>query len=407
MEKLLVNNMDFLEAVKLTIVSLKANKVRSFLTMLGIIIGVSAVILLVSLGSGLQRYITSTFEDLGSNTLYVLPGQVGQEGQSITGPPNFSGSKLTLNDSRDIKKLGLPIVDVGASNENSTSIKYGNISKYVQIHGITENFLKMSNINIVLGRDLTKADIDQERKVVILGNAIADKLFNGINPLGKKVLMGDFRYEVVGIMEKKGGGLGASLDDVPFIPITSYQRHFNSDKIQAISIAVQNKESIPEAKAMVEKFFLKRLKKDEFSVVDQASLVTTINSIIGVLTAALGGIAGISLLVGGIGIMNIMLVSVTERTKEIGLRKAVGATSKDILFQFLTEAITLCLIGGGIGILLGAGGALLAQKVIPTEVPLWSVILAFGFSAMVGIVFGVAPAIKAAKLDPIVALRYE
>lgn len=401
--------MIIVEIFRLSFTSLKANKVRSFLTMLGIIIGVSAVILLISLGSGLQNYITQQFESLGTNILYVMPGQVGQEGQGFSqGPPNFAGSKLTLKDSQDIARLGIPIIAASASIEEPISIKYADVSKYIRIHGIEDNFLKMRNINIALGRELTKADMDQQKKIAILGSVLIEKLFGEINPLGKKVLIGDFRYDVVGVTEKKGGGgLGASLDDIAFIPLTSAQRLLNQENVQAISVEINDKQNIDEAKKMVEKLLNKRLKEDEFSVVDQASLLETINSIISVLTIALGSIAAISLLVGGIGIMNIMLVSVTERTREIGLRKAVGARSIDILVQFLIEAVSLCLVGGLIGILIGAGGSMVARKFIPTVVPIWAVLLAFGFSAAVGIIFGVAPAAKAAKLDPINALRYE
>jgi len=401
--------MIIIEIFRLSFTALKANKIRSFLTMLGIIIGVAAVILLISLGAGLQNYITQQFESLGTNILYVMPGQVGKEGGGFTqGPPNFAGSKLTYKDSRDISRLGKPIIDASASIEEPTAIKYANTSKYIRIHGVEDNFLKMRNINVVLGRELTKSDMDQQKKVVVLGPSLKEKLLGEIDPIGKKVLIGDFRYDVVGVTEKKGGGgLGSSLDDTGFIPLTSAQRLFNQDNVQAISVEVNDKQSIDEAKKMTEKLLSRRLKEDEFSVVDQASLLETINSIISVLTVALGGIAAISLLVGGIGIMNIMLVSVTERTREIGLRKAVGAKSGDILAQFLTEAIVLCLTGGFIGILIGAGGSLLAKQFIPTVVPLWAVLLAFCFSAAVGIIFGVAPAYKAAKLDPINALRYE
>lgn len=395
------------EVLNLAFTSLKANKVRSLLTMLGIIIGVSAVILLIALGNGLENYITQQFEDLGTNILYVLPGQVGKEGQSMQGPPNFAGSKLTLKDSRDIAKLGGSIVGASSSIEIPASVQYGNISKYVRVHGVEDNFFKMRNIIVETGRELTKADVEQQRKVVVIGPILKEKLFGEQKALGKKILIGDFRYEVVGITATKGGGLGQSLDDIPFITIINAQRQFNQESVQAISVEISDKQSIPDAKKSIEKLLLKRYKEDEFSVVDQASLIQTITQIIGVLTSALGGIAAISLVVGGIGIMNIMLVSVTERTKEIGLRKAVGAKFKDILFQFLMEAVMLCLVGGLVGVLLGAGGAMLARKLIPAVVPFWSVLLAFGFSAAVGIIFGVAPAYKAAKLDPITALRYE
>lgn len=400
--------MDVLEIFKLSWVALRANKIRSFLTMLGIIIGVMSVILLISLGNGLQNYITQQFEGLGTNVLYIMPGQVIQEGQSFSGGmPNFAGSKLTLKDTRDASRLGRPIIDASASIEQPIAIKYQDISKYIRVHGVTENMISMISIKVILGREISKGDMDRSKKVVVLGYNLQEKFFGEQNPLGKMLLIGDFRFEVIGVTEKKGGGLGATFDDICFIPLTSAQRLFNQENVQAIEVEVDSKENISEAKKILEQHFLKKYKEDEFSVVDQASLISTINSIIGVLTAALGGIAAISLLVGGIGIMNIMLVSVTERTREIGLRKAVGAKSQDILWQFLIEAVNLCLAGGSVGVVLGVGGSLLAQKFIPASVPLWAVLLAFGFSAAVGIIFGVAPAAKAAKLDPIDALRYE
>ncbi len=402
--------MEVLEILKLSFSSLKANKLRSFLTMLGIIIGVAAVILLISLGSGLQNYITQQFEDLGTNFVYVLPGQVLAEGGGFTqGQPNFAGSKLTLKDVKDIKRLGYPIVDASAIIEGPGSVKFGSVSKYLQYHGVEENFFKMRSVKIAIGREFKQSDIERKKKIIIIGQNVREKLFGDVSPLGKKILLGDSRYEVIGVTEEKGGGLGVSMDDIVFIPITAAQSQFNQESVQDIMVEASDKETIPEVKKTVERFYLKdrKLKEDEFSVVDQASLLSTINSIIGVLTAALGGIAAISLLVGGIGIMNIMLVSVTERTREIGLRKAVGAKSQDILFQFLAEAVTLCLVGGLIGILIGICGSFLAEKFIPTTVPLWAVLLAFGFSSAVGLIFGVAPAAKAAKLDPIDALRYE
>jgi putative ABC transport system permease protein len=401
--------MIFIEVFKLSLLALKTNKVRAFLTMLGIIIGVTAVILLISLGTGLQNYINNQFESIGTNLLYVLPGQVGQEGQGLSsGAPNFAGSKLTVDDARKLAKKGGSITATSASIELPASIKYGNQSKYSRIHGVMENFTQLINLNVAEGRTLNKSDVDNQSKVAVLGPEIKNKLFANQNPIGKKILVGDVRYEVIGINEVKGGGgMGASMDDLVFVPITTVQEQFNQDNVQTIIIKVNSKENIEEAKTVTKRYFKYRLKEDEFSVVDQASLVTTINSIISVLTTALGGIAAISLLVGGIGIMNIMLVSVTERTKEIGLRKAVGARSRDILWQFLIEAVILCLVGGLIGILLGILGCAVAQRFIPASIPLWSVILAFSFSATVGIVFGVAPAYKASQLDPINALRYE
>lgn len=401
--------MQILEILKLSITALQANKIRSALTMLGIIIGVAAVILLISLGSGLQKFITQTFESLGANTIYVMPGQMmSEEGGFSESAPNFAGSKLTLEQTEGLKKISPTIQDAGAMIEMSATIKYGNISKYAKAQGVTENFFTIYNIGVEEGRILTKNDIDKKRKVAVLGATLKEKLFPNTDPLGKKILVGENRYEVVGVAEKKGGGIANDLDNAAYIPITCSMEQFGTNNVMAILISASQKDAIDEAKAVSKRYLLKKgLEEDDFSVVDQASMLSSINQILGVLTIALGGIAAISLVVGGIGIMNIMLVSVTERTREIGLRKAIGAKSTDILIQFLIEAVVLCLIGGAAGILIGFGGSLIAQTWIPAAVPLWAVLLAFGFSTLVGIVFGVAPAYKASRLDPINALRYE
>ena len=402
--------MDFLETFRLSFTALKANKVRSVLTMLGIIIGVSAVILLISLGSGLKHYITDQFDKLGSNMILVMPGKIlSDDGEITHGPPNFAGSKLTLKQADDIKKLGSPITNATPSIEMPVSAKYGNTSRFVNADGITEGQLEMSDIKIDQGRGISKSDVDRNRKIAVIGPIVMEKLFNNNDPIGKKILLGDRRYEIVGITESIGSGLMGSSDpdNNVYIPITSAMDQFGMDNVQVISVKVADKDDIEEGKAIVKRYLSRKLKEDDFTVTDMSSMLDAINSILGVLTMALGGIAAISLVVGGIGIMNIMLVSVTERTKEIGLRKAVGAKSTDILLQFLTEAVVLCLFGGAIGILIGFGGSIIARKWIPAIVPLWAVLLAFGFSAAVGIIFGVAPAYKASKLDPIKALRYE
>ena len=402
--------MDFLETFRLSFTALKANKVRSLLTMLGIIIGVSAVILLISLGSGLKHYITDQFDKLGSNMILVMPGKIlSDDGEMGQGPPNFAGSKLTLKQADDIKKLGSPITNAAPSIEMPVSAKYGNTSRFVNADGVTESQLQMSDIKIDQGRGISKSDVDRSRKIAVIGPIVMEKLFNSNDPIGKKILLGDRRYEIVGVTESIGSGLMGSSDpdNNVYIPITSAMDQFGMDNVQVISVKVADKDDIEEGKAQVKRYLSRKLEEDDFTVTDMSSMLDAINSILGVLTMALGGIAAISLVVGGIGIMNIMLVSVTERTKEIGLRKAVGAKSGDILLQFLTEAVVLCLLGGGIGILIGFGGSIIARKWIPAVVPLWAVLLAFGFSAAVGIIFGVAPAYKASKLDPIKALRYE
>lgn len=397
---------DLQEIFSLALKSILRNRVRSSLTMLGIIIGVAAVILLVSIGQGLQSYVTTQFEQLGANTIAILPGRVSLEG-GFQGPPNFAGSKLTIRQMEDLGNLGGSIEAVGAAMEMPTSIKYRGESKYTAALGITAGFEKVRKIKVGEGRSIGQADVDLARKVIILGKGIVEDLFGGHDPLGKDVIVAEERFQVIGVLEEIAGGIGIDVNSFAAIPITSAQRLSGGDSVQQILIKVQNKEEIPEAITRVKRYMGGQLKEDDFSVLDSASLIGTITQILGVLTVALGGIAAISLVVGGVGIMNIMLVSVTERTREIGLRKAIGAKPSDILVQFLIEAIVLSALGGIIGILLGAGGALVIDKFFVTEVSAWSVLLAFGVSVAVGIVFGVAPALRASRLDPIEALRYE
>jgi len=399
------------EITKLAVRSLFRNKTRSVLTMLGIIIGVSAVILLVSIGQGLQNYITEQFESLGSNIVVVLPGRVGGgsgEGFNPAAAPNFTGSKLTLSYVDKLARLGSPIVAVGAGIELPSGISYLGKSKYTTVGGLTAEYQKMRNLTTSQGRMITDADNRVGRNVVNLGQTLVDKLFNGGNPLGKEVTIGSQKFQVVGILSKVGGGgFGVDINDFAVIPLSAAQKIYGQKTVQVIGVQASDKESILQVKNMVKKELGKSLKEDDFSVVDQGSLVETINQILGVVTLALGGIAAISLIVGGVGIMNIMLVSVTERTREIGLRKAVGAKPQDILIQFLIEAVILSLGGGMIGVIIGGVGAWGINHFITTSVTWWSVILAFGVSAVIGIVFGVAPARRAAKLNPIEALKYE
>lgn len=394
------------ETINLATKSIIRNKARSTLTMLGIIIGVASVILLVSLGQGLQSYLTEQFEQLGSNQIFVLPGQ-GFEGFG-QGPPNFAGSKMTLTHVDDISKLGGPIKNAAADNETPALVKYKGESKVSTVAGISAAWMEMTSVEVGKGRKLTSGDINQSRNVAIVGQTVVEELFNGNNPVDKEITIGDVNFQVIGELEKLGTqSIGFDIDNFVIIPITSAQRVFGVDIVQTIIVQAKSTEEIAEAIDSVERYLLTQMDEDDFSVVDQSSLLDTINQILGVLTAALGGIAAISLVVGGVGIMNIMLVSVTERTREIGLRKAVGAKPSDILNQFVIEAVTLSILGGGIGILIGWGGSLLINRFFPAEVTFWAVALAFGVSAAVGIIFGVAPAVRASRLDPIEALRYE
>lgn len=396
------------EITKLAIKSLLRNKTRSILTMIGIIIGVSAVILLVSIGQGLQNYITNQFEALGSNLIIVLPGKVGTSG-GLSSAPNLAGSKLTIQDVNRLQQLGGPIESVGAGIEMPATVSYFGKSTYTTVGGLTASYQKMRNLVTSVGREISDSDNNSDRPVADVGTTVINKIFGGQNPIGKKITIGGQKFVIVGILSEigSGGAIGQDTNNFVFIPLTTSQNLFGMKSVQAIGVKVKDKTDIPLATSMINKELGKRLKTDDFSVVDSSSLLATITQILGVITLALGGIAAISLVVGGVGIMNIMLVSVTERTREIGLRKAVGAKPNDILVQFLIESVMLSVVGGGIGVLIGFLGSLAVNQFIATTVTFWSVALAFGVSAVIGIVFGVAPAARASKLNPIEALKYE
>jgi putative ABC transport system permease protein len=391
------------ESLEVALQSLFRNKLRAFLTMLGIIIGVSSVILLISIGSGLQSYVTGQFESLGSNLLFVTAGSEDQKfGQG------FARQVLTQKDVKAIKRIGYPIENATGFIALFAKIKYRTKEKTISINATDENGIKMSNYKAKIGRIISQEEVEKGSYVTLLGPDIAKELFGNANPVGKNVLLQSSKYKVIGVFESKGGaGVGSSPDEEIFIPITTAQKQFNHDKLTLIYVKVAKKEELPNAKDKIIEKLLKSYDKDDFSVRNQADLLTTINQILGVITAGLGGIAAISLLVGGIGIMNIMFVTVTERTREIGLRKAVGAKPSDILIQFLIESVVLSVIGGAIGILLAMGGSLIISKFLSSEITPSAIALAFGFSTTIGIIFGVVPAYKAAKLNPINALRYE
>ena len=397
--------MYILEFFKLAIVSIYTNKVRSLLTMLGIIIGVASVILLVSIGTGLQSFVTEQFASLGSNTIYIFPGRVDFQ----SGGPTTPVSKFEISDIADLKRQTENIEDVTPLVVSQGRIGYKGELSAVEIQGVWENYFEMQSYPLRLGRHITQNDVERSRKVIVIGAKPVEELFGkNADPIGKYITLSDVRYQIVGVFETKGGGaLGGNIDGTTFIPYSTALRQFNQTNPYMIVIQTTSAETADMAAEEAKKTLLKRLKEDDFTVLQQKELLNTINQFLGVITVALGGIASISLLVGGIGIMNIMLVSVTERTREIGLRKAVGATPNEILLQFLIEAIILSLIGGAIGIGLGTLGSLALKSFIQTAVTPWSIFLAFAFSAGVGIIFGVAPAIRAARLNPIDALRYE
>jgi putative ABC transport system permease protein len=402
--------MNFLETFKVALEAILSNKVRSGLTMLGVIIGVLAVILLVSIGEGAQVYITKELTGMGTNLLIITPGKTSTSG-GFHPPSAGTVRKLTYDDSQALKRRAWLLSDAVPLVFGTGRIKYRNMGRDTMIIGTTPEFQRIRNLFVDIGSYVTQGDVDSKAKIVVLGTKVKEELFGQDNALGMAVTLSDARYRVVGVMQKRGTSLGMDLDDIVFIPVTSGQELFDTDGLFEIIASTPRTEDVDRAIAQIKEVLIKRhAHKEDFTIQTQGAMLQTMNTILSVLTAVLGGIAGISLLVGGIGIMNIMLVSVRERTREIGIRKAIGARNSDIMAQFLIEAITLSGVGGVIGIVLGVGLALLIPlfvTVLPTSVSVWSIAMAFSFSMAVGVFFGVYPARKASLQDPITALRYE
>lgn len=393
-----------METILSAFTAIYANKLRSFLTILGIVIGVTSVILLISLVTGLKTFITGQIEGLGSNLLFVIPGRLG----GARSPGGVQANRLQYTDATLLKDKLSSEAQISAVIQRTATLKFGNkTDKGAAIFGVEANYPKIISIKILQGRFFKESEVLSLRKVAVIGQTIRNNLFGSSQPIGKQIDIAGLKYIVVGILGSRGSTFGLDQDNSVIVPFSTAQRQFGIDRLNTIYISVNNPSNVKSVQEKAITALKKRLTEDDFTVQSQEQTLSTISQITGVLTLALGGISAISLIVGGIGIMNIMLVSVTERTREIGLRKAVGAKRKDIRNQFLVEAVTLSGIGGIIGIILGFGISLIIGRFFTTTVPLWSVGLSFGFSMLVGIIFGVAPAIRAAKLDPITALRYE
>jgi putative ABC transport system permease protein len=396
--------MEIKELFKLSITAIAANKLRSFLTTLGIIIGVFSIIVLVSIGSGIQSYVTSQISSLGSNIIDVLPGSQGD----LFG--GFLSNNLKLQDSKNIQRA---IAGVGKATpilQQTAILKYKNVkNKNAFVGGVSYEYPEViSSLKMYQGRFFTKGQQVSGSAVTVLGYKAYELFFNNQNAIGKRIYVGDKQYTVVGVAEKTGTAFGGfDRDNIVYIPVELAQSQFGTTIVREIVVSANSKELIPIVIKRIEDTLLKKLSKDDFSIETADSISQTISNITNVLSVALGGIAAISLLVGGIGVANIMLVSVTERTREIGLRKALGAKRSDILKQFLLESVMISVTGGLVGIILGMGASVVIAKLLVSTVTPWSVIIAFGFSVLIGIIFGMAPAIRASKLNPIDALRYE
>jgi putative ABC transport system permease protein len=401
----------FSENIRVAVIALQMNKLRAFLTMLGITIGVAAVILLVSAGQGVSAFVVNQFSSVGSNLVFAL-AQPDKNGK--LDPFTMSDAKA-LSDPLNTQDLShvmpMMVVNMGVVNEGKE------ISP--QIQGVTPDYTSVLNRQVVNGRFFNQTEMDGQERVAVVGQQVVDRLFDGASPVGRNMRIGSVRFQIIGVLNVAGQSNG---DAIVLVPLTTAQarlggkRDVSGDyRVSFVMMQARDSDSVDAAVKQITKTLreardVKAGQKDTFLVVSQGSVIDTLSSVIGLFTVFLGVVAGISLLVGGIGVMNIMLVTVTERTREIGLRKAVGAQNRDIVLQFLMEAMALSLVGGAIGVLIASGlvgliGALV--KTLPITVQWSSVVLATIISASVGIFFGIYPAQRAAKLNPIDALRYE
>jgi putative ABC transport system permease protein len=407
-----------LQALRIALRSLRVNKLRTALTMLGIMIGVAAVIVMVSVGAGAQARVAEQIQSLGSNLIIAMSGSTNAAGVRLG-----QGSQLTITEDDALAIVReVPAVQVAApSSRGSAQVVYGNLNWSTGIQGVTADYFEARDWVVEAGRPVLQEDVDGATKVALLGQTTALNLFGESDPLGQIIRIKKVPFTVVGLLGRKGQtSWGMDQDDVILIPLSTAKKKVlgvsqaNARSVGAISIKIRADEDMGEAEAQIrgllrQRHRLQAWQDDDFWLRNLSEVLQTQEESSRVMTYLLAAIASVSLLVGGIGIMNIMLVSVTERTREIGLRMAVGARARDILTQFLVEAVTLSLIGGIIGIGLGVGGSNAISTLAEWRTVLapQAIFVAFGFAAAIGIFFGFYPARKASRLDPIEALRYE
>ncbi len=399
------------EIIHVALSAIRANKLRSFLTMLGIIIGVGAVITMIALGTGAQKAVAERIQALGSNLLSLYPGQSFRGGIAIG-----DRVSLTMDDAAALRTARHLTAVVPELTRNQ-QVKKGNVNINVNVVGTTSNYADVRNYELVAGRMFTGGEDEARRRYAVLGSAVPQMLnINAFAALGTEIQIRGITFEVIGVLSEKGSqGSWMNPDEQILIPLqTARYRVIGTDRLRSITVKVESEDKMNLAMMEIERVLRREHKirpgaDNDFQIRNQTDILATFQQTTQTFTFLLAGIAAVSLLVGGIGIMNIMLVSVTERTREIGVRKALGATRFNIMFQFMVEALVLCLVGGAIGVLAGSGGAILLSKLAHwnTAVSPFSIVLAFVFASIVGLFFGIWPARRAAGLDPIVALRYE
>ncbi|WP_315004767.1 ABC transporter permease [uncultured Selenomonas sp.] len=403
----------FKECFGMALNALLANKLRSLLTMLGIIIGVGAVIAMVSIGMGVRTSVSDSFASLGSNMLIVMPGS-----SNTGGVRGAAGSRKSLkyDDAKAIAAKIKGIDYVSPTVSSSYQVVNGNLNWNTEVMGVTPEFMQIRSLKVENGSFITTSDLNKRSRVAVIGSTVATNLFGTENPVGKNIRINNQPFKVIGLLASKGQStVGQDQDDVIYIPITTAQeRMLAITHVHSINIQVSTPEGMDQVQAEIESLLRQRHHirngaEDDFTVRNMTSVMEMFTENTNMLTLLLGSIAGISLLVGGIGIMNIMMVSVTERTREIGIRKALGATSSNVLMQFMIESMVIGIVGGVLGIVLGVSlsTAIGAFGGLTTTISILPVLVSFFFAVGIGLFFGIYPARKAARLDPIDALRYE